>query len=77
MLHYNNQAQAWLTYVRKQNASCTYTLDLPDQRSQPTEIDLNHIVSCGGRPAPTEFDAAVSFVYDPNKGAWVIKRFSS
>lgn len=77
LLHYNSQAQGWLTYVRRQNPSCTYNLELPDQRAHPTEIDLNHTVFCSGRPAPTEFDAAVSFVYDPNQHAWVIKRFSS
>jgi hypothetical protein len=77
LLHYDNRAGNWLITVRKQNPSCDYSLDLPDQRNHPREIDLNHIVSCGGRPSPPEFNANVSFAYDPNRHAWVITRFSS
>lgn len=77
LLHYNNKAQNWLKYVRKQNPACDYQLDLPDQSSHPATIDLNHIVTCGGRPSPKEFDAGVSFAYDQNRSTWVITRFSS
>lgn len=77
LLHYNNKAEDWMIYVRKNNPTCQYTLDLPDQSSHPTQIDLDHIVTCGGRPSPKEFDASVSFVYDDNQHKWVIKRFSS
>ena len=77
LLHYNNKAQDWLKYVRKQNAACDYRLDLPDQSSHPTVIDLPHIVMCGSRPSPREFDASVSFAYDQSQGKWLISRFSS
>jgi len=77
LLHYNAKAETWMVHVKKQNATCEYKLDLPDQTTHPTEIDLDHIVYCGGRPSPTEFDASVSFVYDPDKQQWVVKRFSS
>ncbi len=77
LLHYNPKAETWLIHVRKQDPSCEYRLDLPDQTSQPTEIDLNHIVYCGNRRSPVEFDAAVSFAYDPQTQKWTITRFQS
>jgi len=77
LLHYNNKAQTWITYVRKQNSTCDYRLDLPDQTSHPAEIDLDHIVLCGNRPSPKEFDASVSFAYDKDSQKWVITRFAS
>jgi hypothetical protein len=77
LLHYNNKAENWMIYVKKNNPSCTYQLDLPDQTSHPTTVDLDHIVSCGGRPSPMEFDAKVSFAYDKDHQKWVIIRFSS
>jgi len=76
-MHYNNKAQNWLKYVRRNNAGCDYRLDLPDQSSHPATIDLSHIVMCGNRPSPREFDASVTFTYDEAKGTWVISRFSS
>lgn len=77
LLHYNNKAQSWLTYVKRQDASCDYRLDLPDQMSHPTQIDLDHVVFCGNRPSPREYDASVSFAYDPNAQKWIIIRFAS
>ena len=77
LLHYNSKAEVWLVHIRKTDPSCGYKLELPEQASHPTEIDLNHIVSCGGRPSPTEFDASVSFAYDKIQKKWVVSRFSS
>jgi hypothetical protein len=71
------KAETWIIYVKKQNATCEYRLDLPDQVSQPTTIDLDHIVVCGGRPSPKEFDASVSFEYDKGAQKWVVSRFAS
>ncbi len=77
LLHYNNKAENWLKYIKKHDASCDYKLDLPDQTSHPTAIDLDHIVWCASRPGPKEFDASVQFVYDKAAQHWVILRFSS
>ena len=76
LLHYNPKAETWMIHVKKQDPSCEYRLDLPDQTSQPTTIDLDHIVLCNNRPSPKEFDAAVSFAYDAQAQKWVITRFS-
>jgi hypothetical protein len=77
LLNYNPKAKTWMIHVKKQNPNCEYRLDLPDQTSQPTTIDLDHIVYCNNRPSPLEFDAAVSFAYDPQAQRWVITRFQS
>ena len=77
LLQYNNKAKDWLTYVKKHDPSCDYKLDIPDQSSHPAEIDLDHIMYCGGRPGPKEYDASVQFVYDKAAQRWVVLRFSS
>lgn len=76
LLNYNPKAKTWMIHVKKQDPSCEYRLDLPDQSSQPTTIDLDHIVVCNGRPSPKEFDAAVSFAYDAQAQTWAVSRFS-
>ena len=77
LLQVNSKAKNWLEHIKKENASCDYKLDLPDQASHPTAIDFDHIVVCGGRPSPRALDASVSFAYDTNAGHWVITRFLS
>jgi hypothetical protein len=77
MLRNYPKAQNWIGYVKRHNPACDYRLDLPDQSAQPTTIDLNHIVVCGGAPSPKEFDAGVSFEYDKNAQHWIVSRFAS
>ncbi|MFL6352215.1 MAG: hypothetical protein ACJ74Z_10245 [Bryobacteraceae bacterium] len=77
LLHYNNRAENWLKFVKKRDPSCGYKLEIPDQSSHPSAIDLDHIVWCANRPAPKELDASVQFVYDKAAQRWVILRFSS
>jgi hypothetical protein len=75
-LHYDSKAAGWLAHAKSQDPSCVYQLDIPDQNNQPTELDFAHILKCGGRTAPLELDASVSFEYDRNAQHWVVKRFS-
>lgn len=77
LLQFDNKAHNWLDFVKRNNTGCEYKLDLPDQTNQPEEIDVDHIVSCAGRPAPKEFDASVVFSYDKTQQRWIVKRFSS
>ena len=77
LMQLNPKAKVWLEHVHKQNPACDYKLDLPDQSSNPTTIDFDHAISCGGRPSPRELDASVSFTYDKAAGHWVITRFAS
>ena len=77
LLHYSNKADDWLKYVKRRDPSCEYRIELPDQSNHPEQIDLGHIVWCGNRPSPKEFDASISFVYDRDAKRWVISRFAS
>ena len=77
LLNDNGKAKDWMVYVKKQDASCEYSVDLPEQSSHPLSIDVQHAVLCGGRVAPRALDASVSFEYDKASGKWVITRFSS
>jgi hypothetical protein len=77
LLNYDERAQNFIAHVRKQNPACEFSLTLPDQVPPLTQIDLGHIVQCSGRPAPLEFDASATFLYDPATGKWALKRFSS
>ena len=77
LLHYDTKAEAWMTHVRRQDPSCEYKFELPDQTTHPTELDLEHIVLCANRPSPRELDASVTFEYDKTAQRWVVKRFSS
>lgn len=77
LLNYDERAQNFITHVKKQNPACEFAMTLPDQVPPLTQIDLGHIVQCSGRPAPLEFDASATFVYDAATGKWALKRFSS
>ena len=77
LLNYDDRAQTFITHVKKQNPGCEFSLTLPDQVPPLTQIDVGHIVQCQGRPAPLEFDASATFVFDATTGKWSLKRFSS
>ena len=76
VLHYDHKAEGWLARAKKQDPSCVYALDIPDQTNHPTQLDFSHIIKCGGRAAPLELDASVSFQYDKDAQHWVVMRFS-
>jgi hypothetical protein len=76
ILRSNSKAAGWLDHAKKQDPSCAYDIDLPDQSNHPTQLDFTHVLKCGGRPAPLELDASVSFQYDPDTQHWVVMRFS-
>lgn len=77
LLNYDDRAQTFIAHVKQQNPGCEFSMTLPDQVPPLTQIDLGHIVQCQGRPAPLEFDASATFVYDAAAGKWTLKRFSS
>ncbi|HEY1950928.1 MAG TPA: hypothetical protein VGG97_28195 [Bryobacteraceae bacterium] len=77
LLRYNSRAAVWLVHAKKQDPSCEYKLDLPNQRTGPVQIDVNHIMWCSGKPSSVELNASVSFEYDKAAGHWIIARFAS
>ena len=77
LLNYDERAQTFITRVKKQNPACEFSVTLPDQVPPLTQIDVGHIVQCRNRPAPLEFNASATFIYDATAGKWILKRFSS
>jgi hypothetical protein len=77
LLHYNSKAAVWLEHAKKQDPSCEYKLDLPNQMAGPVEIDVDHVLWCSGKPSSRELNATVTFEYDKAAGHWVITRFAS
>jgi hypothetical protein len=77
LLNFDERAQNFITRVKTKNPYCEFRLTLPDQVPPLTQIDLQHIVLCANRPAPLEFDASATFIYDPDSGKWKLSRFSS
>jgi hypothetical protein len=77
ILNFDERAQNFITRVKMKNPNCEFRLTLPDQVPPLTQIDLQHIVTCANRPAPLEFDASATFIYDPATGKWKLTRFSS
>jgi len=77
ILGFDERAQNFITRVKIKNPACEFRLTLPDQVPPLTQIDLQHIVMCANRPAPLEFDASATFIYDPASGKWKLTRFSS
>jgi hypothetical protein len=75
-LRYDARAETWLAHAKKQNPTCTYELEIPDQSNHPSELDFSHIMKCSGQTAPRELDASVSFMFDKASQHWVITRFS-
>ncbi len=77
LLNFDQRAQNFIVHVKTKNPNCEFRLTLPDQVPPLTQIDLEHIVTCANRPAPLEFDASATFIYDPASGKWKLTRFSS
>jgi len=77
LLNFDERAQNFIVRVKNKNPYCEFRLTLPDQVPPLTQIDLQHIVVCANRPAPLEFDASATFIYDPASGKWKLTRFSS
>jgi hypothetical protein len=77
LLNFDERAETFINRVKTKNPNCEFHLILPDQVPPLTQIDLEHIVMCANRPAPLEFNASATFVYDPAVGKWKLKRFSS
>jgi hypothetical protein len=77
LLNFDERAQNFIARVKTKNPNCEFRLTLPDQVPPLTQIDLEHIVMCANRPAPLEFNASATFIYDPTLGKWKLRRFSS
>lgn len=77
LLQMTPKSKNWLERVKKENPACEYKIELPDQSSHPTVIDIEHAIKCGTQPAPRALNATITYTYDKAAGHWVISRFAS
>lgn len=77
LLRYNTRAANHLKYIQSQDKSCVYQVTLPDQSSNPSSIQVNHIAFCSGRNDLKQFDAHVEYEWNKNENKWEISYFGS
>lgn len=77
LLQANDRAKNWITYAKKQDYTCEWHLELPDQSAHPNEIDVDHIIQCRITRSPRELDASVQFIFDKAQKRWLISSFRS
>jgi len=77
LLNADNRALTWIKYAQKQDYSCRWHVELPDQSAHPAEIDVDHIVLCQITKSPRELDASVQFTFDKDQKRWLISAFRS
>src|SRR5690348_5225437 len=72
---YNTRAANHLKYIKSQDRSCVYQVTLPDQSSNPSSIEVNHIAFCSGRNDLKQFDARVEYQWNKDANKWEISYF--
>ena len=77
LLRYNTRAANHLKFVQHENPACEYVLQLPDQSPHQDSIEVDHIVSCGGRTDLKAYDASVEYTWNKATGTWEITHFGS
>jgi hypothetical protein len=77
LLRYNQRAVNHLKFVQHENSVCQYILQLPDQSSNPSSIEIDHIVSCRGRTDLKAYDARVEYEWNKAEGKWELTYFGS
>lgn len=77
LLQAHGRAKDWITYAQKQDSTCEWHLELPDQSAHPVEIDVDHIIQCRVTRNPRELDASVQFTFDRVEKRWTISAFRS
>ncbi len=77
LIRYDTRATNHLKFVQSQMPGCEYVLHLPDQASHPQSVEVDHIVSCGGRTDLKAYDASAEFQWNQAQGHWELYHFGS
>src|SRR5208283_5822346 len=77
LLQNDNKAKAWMTYALKQDSSCQWKMDLPDQSNHPVEVEVAHIMNCRVTSSPRALDARAVFTFNKAEKRWELTQFSS
>ncbi len=77
LLQNDNKAKGWMTYALKQDSSCTWKMEIPDQASHPTEVEVAHVMNCRVTSSPRALDARATFTFNKREKRWELTQFSS
>jgi hypothetical protein len=77
LLHYDTRAQNRLKSIQKQDRTCDFKIQLPDQSTHPTVVEADHVVTCGGRNDLKAFDANAEFQWNKAQKRWELSHFGS
>jgi hypothetical protein len=77
LLQNDNKAKGWMTYALKQDSSCQWRLDLPDQSNHPVEVEVAHIMNCRVTSNPRALDARAAFTFNKAQKRWELTDFRS
>ena len=75
ILHFDGKAQNRLKQIQSQDRTCDFRLQLPDQGTHPDTVEVDHVVSCGGRNDLVQFDANAEFSWNKERGQWELTHF--
>ena len=75
LLRFDTKAQNRLRAIKARDPRCEFKVELPDQAANPTSIQVDHVVSCGGNNRLKEFDTSVEFTFNKTAQRWEISRF--
>jgi len=77
LLQNDNKAKGWMTYALKQDSTCQWKMDIPDQSSHPIEVEVAHVMNCRVTSSPRALDARVVFTFNKTEKRWELTQFSS
>ncbi len=77
LLQIDGKAKDWLAYAQKQDSTCQWRLEIPDQASHPVEVEVAHIMSCRVTTSPRALDASVTFTFNKAQKRWELTQFRS
>lgn len=77
LLQNDNKAKGWMTYALKQDSSCQWKMDLPDQSNHPIEVEVAHVMNCRVTTSPRALDARAAFTFNKKEKRWELTQFSS
>lgn len=77
LVHYDTRAANHLKYIKSQDPTCEYRLQLPDQGNHPDSVEVDHIAFCSGRSDLKAFDASVEFRWNKAENKWELYHFGS
>ena len=77
LLQIDGKAKDWLTYAQKQDSTCQWRMEIPDQSNHPVEVEVAHIMNCRVTTSPRALDASATFTFNKAEKRWELTQFRS